>query len=669
MQLLFMRILGQGRAAELLDASLIEVDRFFHRMNWRGGLEAESAKLSEQSRIVAASYVEGINLALARSVPWEMRLMGHRPDPWRIEDSLLIARMSGYLTLAQSQGDLERLIVQLIQAGVSDAHLEELFPKQLGALDRALIEKVRLGERIVPEAVRFLGVPRLMASNNWVVSGSRTASGRPILCNDPHLEVNRLPAVWYEAVLETPRRYAVTATMPGLPALLLARTDDLAWGATYTFADAIDSWIEHVKEGRVRRGDEWVPLHRRAVMVKKKGGGTEEMVFWESDEHGTLDGDPTAEGFVLSTRWASSRMGARSFDAFFGMWSARSVEEGMRLLGATEAALNWVLADSAGHIGYQMSGLIPVRRAGWSGLVPVPGWERDNDWRGFHSREDLPRSFDPELGFIATANDDLNHLGKVAPINADMGPYRAERIREMLSREGLTADDMKRIQLDVRSKQAERFLEILRPLLPDTPDGRALASWNLEYDADSRGADAFERFYAELFRIAFGALGREAIGFLEKETGIFTDFYAAFDRVLLAPASIWFGAESREQVYRRAAERALIATPRRWGDRRKIVQRHILLGEKLPLIFGFDRGPIELCGGRATPRQGQIYRAGGRLTTFAPSFRFIADFAERGWESCLAGGPSDRRFSPHYASEMDSWLNGRYKRLTALSDT
>lgn len=671
LQLLFTRILGQGRAAELLDATLVSVDRFFRRMNWRGGVDDDSRALSPRARLLCDAYVEGINLALARSVPWELRLLRHSPAAWRIEDSILIARMTGYLTLAQSQGEIERLIVQMVQAGVSDAQLEALFPGQLGGLDRALLQQVRLEERIVPEAVRFLtGAPRMMASNNWVVSGARTACGRPILANDPHLEVNRLPAVWYEVALETPRRWAVSATMPGLPGLLLARTSDLAWGATYTFADAIDSWVEHVKEGRVRRGEDWVPLHCRTELIAKKGGGAEEVVFWQTDEHGVIDGDATREGFLLSTRWAGARSGARSLEASLAMWDARSVDEGMRQLGALEASFNWVLADTQGKIGYQMSGLVPIRRAGWSGLIPVPGWDPDNDWRGFHAVEDLPRSIDPASGFIVTANDDLNHLGKAKPINADMGPYRAQRITELLiERPKVSTEDMKRIQMDVRSKQAECFLEILRPLLPDTPDSQALREWNLEYSADSLGAEVFERFYAELFRSVFGGvLGAEVVGFLAEQTGIFTDFYASFDRVLLAPTSPWFGELAREQVYAGAIARALTGTPRAWGERRRIVLKHLLLGEKLPRAIGFDRGPVTLIGGRATPHQGQIYRAAGRTTTFAPSFRMITDLGERGWQSCLAGGPTDRRFSRWYASEIEAWLQGRYKTVRPFSD-
>ena len=476
LQMLFMRILGQGRAAEILDASLVEVDRFFRKMNWHGDLEQESAKLAAPARLLANAYVEGANLALARSTPWEMRLLRYRPEPWRIEDTILLSRMTGYLTLAQSQGELERWIVEMVQAGVNDAHLEALFPGRLAGLDRALLKKVRLGERIVPESGRSLaGSVRLMSSNNWVVSGSRTPSGRPILANDPHLEIHHLPAVWYESVLETPQRYAVCATIPGLCGMSLGRTNDLAWGATYTFADTIDSWIEEVNDHRVRRQNGWVPLRKRTEVIARKGGGSEELVFWETEEHGVLD-PPDHEGFVLATRWSGSHSGARSIETMFGPWNAGTVEEGMRHLGTLETSFNWVLADSAGHIGYQMSGLVPVRRPDWNGLVPVPGWDPDNDWQGFHLPEDLPRSVDPDDGFMVTANNDLNHLGRVDPINAPMGSYRAQRIAALLAaKEQVDAADMKRIQMDVYSTQAERFLDVLRPLLPDTPDGRAIA--------------------------------------------------------------------------------------------------------------------------------------------------------------------------------------------------
>ncbi|WP_189159765.1 penicillin acylase family protein [Lentzea pudingi] len=673
LQMLFMRIIGRGRAAEVLDSSLVETDRFVRRMNWHGGLTTTRDRLSPRARALAAAYAGGVNHAFRKSVPWEMRLLRNRPEPWRIEDSILLSRMSGYLTLAQSQGELERWIVELVQGGLPAELLEALFPGRLGGLDLELLRKVHLTERVVPEQVSTLAAgARMMASNNWAVSGANTASGRALLANDPHLDISQLPALWYEVMVQAPDRYAVGATMPGVIGLLIGRTPDLAWGATYSFADATDSWIEEVRDLKVRRGDDWLPLRARIEAIAKKGGDVEEVTFWETDDHGVLEGDPTQDGYYLSTRWSGADSGARSTEAIVEMWQARTVAEGMAHLGAIETSFNWVLADRDGHIGYQMSGLLPIRREGWSGLVPVPGWDPANDWRGFHSPAVLPRSLDPSQGFLVTANNDLNDLGTAQVINAAMGTYRANRIAELLTgRNDLDSETMKRIQLDVHSKQAELLLEVLKPLLPDTPDGEAIRGWDCRYDAESCGAEAFERFYDELLRTVFGpALGHAAVDFLAAETGLFTDFYSSFDTVVMAERSPWFGGRTREELFAEVAERALSGAPRPWGEVRKVMQRHVLFGGKIPRWLGFDRGPLTLVGSRATPHQGQIYRSAERLVTFAPSYRFVVDFAEVGLESSLAGGASDRRFSRWYYSEAKAWRAGRYKKLrpTVLAD-
>lgn len=667
LQMLLMRVLGQGRLAEQLDGSDagVQTDRFFRRMNWSGDTGAEVARLSPEARALVDAYCEGVNARFARKVPWELRLAGYRHEPWRPEDSILLARMTGYLTLAQSQGELERLIVEMVQAGVDRARLEELFPGKLGELDLELLGKVTLGERLVPAELRWSAGARLMASNNWVVAGRHTASGKPILANDPHLEANRLPNVWYEVVLTAGERWGMGATMPGLPALLLGRTPELAWGATYTFADTVDSWVEQCRDGKRLREGQWAPLRQRREVIRRKKGPAVEVTFHES-EHGVLDGDPAVEGHYLSTRWSAAATGARSLEALLEMWRATSVAEGMELLGRLEPSFNWVLADRAGAIGYQMSGLVPRRRPGASGLVPLPGWEARNDWGGFHDGAELPRLLDPASGFIVTANNDLNHHGRVAPISVSMGPYRAERIAALLAaRPGLTVEDMGRIQQDLFSLQAERLMAVLEPLLPEGPQAEALRRWDRRYDVASVGATLFERVYRGLQRAVFGDA---AVAHLLGETGVFADFHAAFDQVLLAERSAWFGEELRDALYRRVLAETLDGARAGgevppWGEGQQIVLSHLLFGGKLPRLLGFDRGPITLPGGRATPQQGQIYRSAGRTTSFVPSFRMITDLAKPELHTALLGGPSDRRWSRWYCSELSRWLAGTYKVL------
>jgi penicillin amidase len=672
MQLFLMRVLGQGRTCELLDPNdeTLEVDRFFRRMNWGGHLEPERAKLDTECVSLLQTYCDGINARLAVKRPWELSLLGYRPEPWKIEDTLLLSRMMGYLTLAQSQAECERLLVELVQAGVGDDKLEALFPGNLAGLDRALVERVTLGERIIPDWLKCLSpIPRAMASNNWVVAASKSATGSALMANDPHLEINRLPAVWVEQVVELPDGYFLCANMPGLPAPLVGRNEHLAWGATYNFMDAVDSWVEHCRNGQFRRGeDDWQNFAVRVEEILRRKQDPVTMTFYEND-HGVLDGDPYQEGYYLTTRWAPSRSGAASLMATRDLWKATTVDQGMATLGRLETPWSWVLADTSGDIGFQMSGLMPRRREGATGFVPLAGWDPANDWLGIVSAEELPRAMNPPEGFLVTANQDLNAFGQVSPINMPMGDYRARRIAAQLEQcERVTVLDCEKLHRDTYSIQAAEFMAQLYPLLPDTDAGRLLRDWDFDYGIDSRGAVIFELLYRELYReLLQPTLGENVFEHLMDGTGVFIDFYQNVDRLLLAETSPWHGGRDRNAVFEAALARVPERVDTQWGDENQLVMSHLLFGGKVPRFLGFDRGPFAIPGGRATPHQGQIYRSAGRLTSFVPSLRVIADMGEKELRSNLAGGPSDRRFSRWYCSEMPDWVAGRYKTLGPLS--
>jgi penicillin amidase len=673
LQMLLTRILGRGRAAELLADTddMVRIDRFFRRLGLADDAHAEGTRLDPDTRLLVEAYCEGANEAIRRRPPWELRLLGYRPEPWTGADSILCARVAGYVALAQSQGDVERLLVEMVRASVPRRHLDELFPGLLEGLDEQLLRRVSLGERVVPAALRWTSlIPRAVASNNWVVAGSKTASGRPILANDPHLEINRIPSVWYEIVLTLGERFCVAATMPGLPGLAIGRNNDLAWGATYTFMDAVDSWIEDCRQGHYRRdiagGSEWHPFRARTEIIRRKKNAPIQVTFHEN-EHGVLDGDPHVEGLYLATRWATARgTGARSIAAMTQMFHATEVPAAMELLGRIETAWNWVCADRSGNIGYQMSGCMPRRASGNRGFVPLAGWDPANDWKGNVPAAELPRELNPERGFIVTANDDLNHLGIAKPINMPMGTYRSERIATVLAtRDDWTVESIHALQHDVYSTQAERFMPILSTCLPNTAAAGLLRAWDLRYDLASLGATLFERFYRALFVDVFASVcGFEVARYLLEETNTIADFYANFDSILLDARSVWYGSTGRDSVWRRVAASTIRDPVRAWGEERQVSLRHLLYGGHVPAWLGFDRGPIALPGGRATIHQGQIYRAAGRETTFAPSYRIVTDLGENVAHTCLAGGPSDRRFSRWYASGLADWLAGRLKRIT-----
>jgi penicillin amidase len=208
-------------------------------------------------------------------------------------------------------------------------------------------------------------------------------------------------------------------------------------------------------------------------------------------------------------------------------------------------------------------------------------------------------------------------------------------------------------------------MKILGPLLPPTAKAQQLKGWNLEYSADSEEACIFDGFLRELYRLVFGenGFGSEAAGYLDQHTGIFNDFYINFDRILLSEESSWFGGKKREELYLQAVEKALKEPPRKWGDARKLWLSNILFGGKLPRFLGFDRGPVTIIGSLATPHQGQIFESAGRQTSFAPSFRMVTDLATDDIYTNMSGGPSDRRFSRWYCSDLDNWSTGKYKKI------
>ena len=672
LQTLLTRMLLQGRAAELLkaDESLIALDTYMRRMNFLPDPQRQLDRLEPGTRSAMNAYVRGFNDWMAENSPvFEFKLLGYRrPEPYLVTDCLLLGKAFGFLGLADIQANMEKLLVEMVQHGLSEAKLRELFPYLTDPIDRALLARVTLAPPLVPQAVEWLNrLPRFKASNNWAISGRHSRSGFPILCGDAHQAVNRLPNVWQEVVLRLPGNTLVGASIPGVPGLIMGRNRHLAWSATHAFMDMLDYRIEHCREGHYYRQAGWKPFAVRQEAIKIKNQPTRHISVYEN-EYGLLEGDPHRQGHYLVLAWSGAcGCGARDFDALIQVMAARHVETAMALFRQMEAlAMNWVLADTHGNIGYQMSGRHFRRPPGISGLLPVPAWDAPVAGWGFNDPDDLPQVFNPPEGIIATANQDLNYLGRSHPINLAMGAYRADRITQLLeSGSELDTAYMKDMHYDLYSLQAERLMAIILPLLPDTANGRLLKKWDLRYSPDSVGATLFESVYRAIIDVVFGdhGLGRDGVNRIFTETGLFNDYYGNLDRILAMPSSAWFEGQSRETLFKQGIEAGLTAEAAPYGQTRSITLAHLLFGRRLPRFLGFDFGPIALPGSRATIVQGQTFSHGGRLTTVGPTYRFIADLAGDEIHTNLAGGPSDRRFSEWYLSDLENWYEGNYKVL------
>lgn len=654
-----LKLIGQGRASEHLKASesLIASDKYMRWLDLAGDAAEEARRVSAEVKAVLDAYCKGVNDAVrVTGTPFEFVLTGYRSDDWTPADVLLMVKLIGFAGLSQSQGEMEKLIVQLIRQGVDPAWLKALFPairEEISDSFIDLIKNVRLARPIIPpSAIWRDALPKFSTSNNWAVRPHKTASGRAMLCGDPHLLL-QLPSVWYPVAMAGDGDYLMGATLPGMPIVAMGRTRRLAWAATYGTADVCDYFVEEVRDGKYRCGDRWIPLRVREEIIRPKKRAAIPLRVCET-ERGLIEGEGDADGYYLAYAWTGKQVkgtAADSLDCILRIVNAEGAKEARdAFAGLTFAPFNWVFADDAGNIGYQLSGLVPKQPEGTSGLLPYLGWKKK--WDGMIDPKSYPRAFNPECGFLITANQDLNHLGRVAPMKLPISSYRADRIRALLrEKDDLTVGDMKRIQYDRYARQAEAFMAIIRPLLPESTNGAILRDWDLCYDADSLGATLFERVYRELVLLAFGerGLGREAIAHLIDETMAFNILHGYFDRILLREA---------KALYQTAIERGLRAKAIPHGEARKIRVEHLFFRGALPRFLGFDRA-LSNIGSRSTVSQAGASNAGA----LAPTFRMICDFENDVLHVNVAGGASDRRFSKYYASGLDAWERGEYEVL------
>jgi penicillin amidase len=671
------RLVAKGTIAEHLEASdeLIATDIGMRRWNMWGISQEQVDHLTPEAREITEAYCRGVNEVTAAGRPFEFRLVGHKPETYTPADCIMMTKLIGLVDLTETQGWAEKLIMQMLQHGASLEMLRELFPYLTDEPDPEfldILKQVKLNETIVPETVGWNALPRMIASNNWAVSGERSASGKPIMCGDPHLDTARLPAIWQEVMIRTedPEPFWFAGcTVPGIPIMALGRTNHIAWSPTYGYMDNIDFFVEEVKGGRYRRGEEWLDFEVREETVKLKKGEPRKVRFYEN-EHGVLDGDPSEDGYYLCMAFSLGKgTGAGTLNHGKGIVTARNVTEALPHFAALDfSSQNWVCADSEGNIGYYQSGLVPVRAEGCSGLLPMPGWDPAYDWKGTHPVEKNPNLYNPPEGIINTSNQDMNYCADVGVCSLPMGDWRSRYIHELLAaRTDHTPASMQKMHYDVYSKHAEDWMPIIKPLLPEGKSrAETLRSWDMRYSSDSLGASIFENIYLQFARLVFGeqSLGSDVMAFVMDESILFADFTGSFDAVMLREESAWFGGKKRDELLRVAIERGLAREARPWGETRKVMMNNIMFAGRFPNWLGFDYGPIEIIGGRATIPQGQIFNTQGRMATFSPTYKFVTDFAEDCIYSATAGGPSDRRFSKWYTSGIADWVAGKYRKMS-----
>ena len=496
------RRLASGRLAEIFGERGLKSDRLMRTLGLARLAEAQLATLDPELRDALDAYATGVNAVISgegRRWPPEFGLLGYRPEPWQAADSLLWGRIMA-VQLSQNLRDellRARLLMRLAPERVASLWAGDdpaQGPTTLAEADPSLrtLPLARLAEAL-PDALASGG-----ASNSWAISGSRTASGAPLLANAPHLGL-QTPGVWYLARIQTPDGVLAGATAPGVPFLILGHNGRVAWSMTTTHGDTMDLFIERIDPadparyltpGYLNPGGSQ-PFATRNERIRVRGGASETITI-RATRHGPVISDVVEAardaapgGHVLALAATGLATEDRTPRALYRMNKAASAGEFLAALeDFTAPQQNITFADVQGRIGFAMPAAIPIRRAG-DGLQPVPGWDGSHDWIGTVPFADRPLVLDPPDGLLVNANNRIVGADFPYPIAVHWpAPYRAQRVVDVLGQTGRHAPLASAIlQNDAMSLAAR---EVLPLLLDHVPPGDALGAMLRAWDGTAR---------------------------------------------------------------------------------------------------------------------------------------------------------------------------------------
>jgi penicillin amidase len=675
------RRIGAGRLSEIFGEETLETDEFLRTAGFYRAAEAAWPALSPETQAMLQAYADGVNAFLSEGhpLPPEFTILGVKPEPWRPTDSLVWAKMMAW-NLGESYGD-DLMHAELIAALGPERSSQLAYSYPAGApviLPPDAMTVLLEAQRALQEQTGLGG--KHVGSNNWVVSGARTASGKPLLANDPHLGA-QIPSIWYLASIQGDRVHVVGATLPGTPLVPTGHNEDIAWGVTNLGPDVQDLFVERVNPANPDQYEvdgRWVDMQviPEEIVVK----GAPEPVKWaaRATRHGPLISDATPQrGQALALRWPSLDPGDTTVQAFMGVNYARNWDDFTRALQLYVApSQNFVFADRAGNIGYFGPGKIPIRARG-DGSAPVPGWNDDYAWTGWIPFDQLPHAYNPADGYVATANNRVTPDGYPYFItNAWEAPFRAERIIELLTaKQDLTPDDYARIQGDQRSAQARDLLPFLLAVQPQTPEEtqalEILRHWDGTISPDDAAPAIYEAWYAQLYRALLGDdLGGEVGDYFTE-----TDDPTLLKRILGGEEAVWCDdvltpdVETCGETARVALRDALKELQKRlghdmgkwrWGDLHRTIFAHNPFSEVSFLKPLFERSTVT-GGDSFTVNPGPYKLEAPFDSGWVPSYREIIDLAELGNSRFMhTTGQSGNFLSKHYDDLIPLWRGVQY---------
>ncbi|MGW5130312.1 penicillin acylase family protein [Streptomyces sp. NPDC004135] len=582
-----------------------------------------------------------------------------------------------------------------------------------------------------------------IGSNSWVVSGEHTITGKPLLANDPHLGPS-LPSVWYQMGLHcrsvsSTCQYDVSGyTFAGMPGVIIGHNQDIAWGMTNSGVDVTDLYLEKITGAGYLYDGKVKPFETREETIKVAGGPAKKIVVRETN-NGPLLSDRDEElvkvgkkatvdtaapdrgdGYGVALRWTALQPGT-SMEAVFAMGKARNWTDFRKAAALFEVpSQNLVYADTEGNIGYTLPGRIPTRAEDYDGSLPAPGWDPKYRWTGYIPRDALPYEYNPDRGYIVTANQAVIDEDKYAlTLTTDWGyGTRSQRITDLIQskiKDGgkISTDDMRQMQLDNSSEIARLLVPTLLKIDTGDKDVREaqklLEGWDYTQDADSAAAAYFNAVWRNVLKLAFGnklpkelrpkgqclwvkpvnttgpadeaeevrECGQRAPDRAQPDGG--DRWFEVVRKLMDQPKSDWWktpevgtrdGAVNRDQLFKRAmvdARWELTAKLGKdidtwsWGRLHRLFLKNQTLGTAGPgfVQYALNRGPWELSGGEATVNATGWNAAGGYGVVWVPSMRMVVnlgDLDKSRWINLT--GASGHAYSAHYVDQTDKWADG-----------
>ncbi len=673
-QMDMMRRYGAGRLSEVLGARTLAIDRTMRTLGLYRAAEAQFAVLSPEVQGALTAYADGVNAFLATrrgALPPEYYVIGARPEPWRPADSLVWGKLMDLQLTGNFRGEVlrARLLTRL-----SPDDLQVLFPQYpkdapvaLGR-ERAMLEGLPL-DRLYGDLPPGIGPER--ASNEWVLDGAHSQSGKPLLANDPHLDFGA-PGIWYLARIELPGLTLAGVTAPGTPFLLVGHSDRIAWGFTTTGGDVEDLFIEKPDPADPSRylapgGSRPFELRQETIAVK---GADPVTLSVRATRHGPVISDLAgyalgANVLALETTWLAPD--DRTPDAIWQMARARDWNGFRRALQSwTAPQQNIVYADSDGHIGFSAPARIPIRASG-DGWLPAPGWDDSHDWTGTVPYDALPSALDPKDGRFVTANNKIVPDDYPYFLTRDWElPYRAERIEALLTAVPRQSPDASAaIQRDVLSLPARSLLPLMLEAAPGSDRARAaidrLRRWDDRMDRDQPEPLIYEAWRREL--------GRALL--VQKLGPDFLDLWWMRPDVLqsiLSEHRDWCGAtKGCGALLTQSLDRALARLDARygsdmsawrWGTAHEAAFASPVWAQ-VPMIGRWFDASLPADGGENTVNAGAMdFSSGGApfLDRHGPSLRLIVDMAApQSARFMIAPGESGNPLSPHWGDLARPW--------------